>query len=718
MRDLGLEIDDFAGKDSVEVFALISEQLTGIEDQAKKSRVAVGLFGRAGANLLPTMKALADEGLGAVIERAEELGVLIDYDLAAAAEKIKDDVEILKMQSEALGVRFISGFGPAMSQALQTLSGDIKQTTGVWEDFGKGVGAVLKWIIGIVSIAFDFIGSNLGAIAVTVGSYGKRLVSILKGDFEAVRAETKEFNDWWDEENKKLRDRIAGRWELLTTTPPPAGKPGEEGAGAETAIGDPAEMAALAARRAAALQSALDQELAMTRKFAALRTAAEKRELEEGLQDVSTYYADRRAIAEMNHAEELRVLREKERLLEDISDPARRLQEEEKIKLQLRRAELEHENAMAALSFEERKAVRDLANELIQFEQTLLEMQGKRIEAERLGFEEQIAQADLMLRKQGASDAEREASIARLRAALESGADFEEAKRNAEAALTDLAQTRQEIDAQAAAGLISQFEAETQILAVETERIETLRTLAAALEAAALATGDPDNIAAAREFAAGIREIEYAVQATTDAFAIFRETALGAGTAALTEFLDRGLEGSKNLKDAFRDMVTSIVASLRRMAAELLAVYIMQKLTGLFGLGGGGEVTAAGGGLVRGAGTGTSDSIRARLSDQEFITRAAVVRQPGVLEHLRALNREGARALAPRAHVLEIPATRFAAGGLVEAGGSAGETLNGQLSIGLEDGLVLREMETPEGQRVLVKSVSANRRAIRAALGL
>ena len=126
----------------------------------------------------------------------------------------------------------------------------------------------------------------------------------------------------------------------------------------------------------------------------------------------------------------------------------------------------------------------------------------------------------------------------------------------------------------------------------------------------------------------------------------------------------------------------------------------------------------AGGGLVRGPGTGTSDSIRARISDWEFITRAAVVRQPGVLEHLRELNREGARALGATPHVVQVPAARFAGGGLVEAGGSSGEVLNGQLSIGLEDGLVLREMETPEGQRVLVNSVSENRRAIRAALGL
>ncbi len=51
------------------------------------------------------------------------------------------------------------------------------------------------------------------------------------------------------------------------------------------------------------------------------------------------------------------------------------------------------------------------------------------------------------------------------------------------------------------------------------------------------------------------------------------------------------------------------------------------------------------GGHVRGPGTGTSDSIPAQLSDWEYVTRSAVVRQPGALNFLHDFNRRGMAAL-------------------------------------------------------------------------
>ncbi|AZS50641.1 hypothetical protein DM558_07545 [Entomomonas moraniae] len=47
------------------------------------------------------------------------------------------------------------------------------------------------------------------------------------------------------------------------------------------------------------------------------------------------------------------------------------------------------------------------------------------------------------------------------------------------------------------------------------------------------------------------------------------------------------------------------------------------------------------GGHVRGEGTGTSDSIPAMLSNGEFVTRAKVVKQPGMLDFMKDLNNRG-----------------------------------------------------------------------------
>jgi hypothetical protein len=54
--------------------------------------------------------------------------------------------------------------------------------------------------------------------------------------------------------------------------------------------------------------------------------------------------------------------------------------------------------------------------------------------------------------------------------------------------------------------------------------------------------------------------------------------------------------------------------------------------------GSGGRAAFAGGGLVKGVGTGTSDSNVVAVSNEEYIVRASKVAQPGVLAELNRIN--------------------------------------------------------------------------------
>ena len=75
------------------------------------------------------------------------------------------------------------------------------------------------------------------------------------------------------------------------------------------------------------------------------------------------------------------------------------------------------------------------------------------------------------------------------------------------------------------------------------------------------------------------------------------------------------------------------------------------------------------GGHVRGPGTGTSDSILARLSNGEYVMRAAAVRKWGV----NALD---------RLNGLQLP--KFADGGLVSAASQAGSPSLGTINLMLD----------------------------------
>ncbi|MBN5414457.1 phage tail length tape measure family protein [Serratia marcescens] len=140
-------------------------------------------------------------------------------------------------------------------------------------------------------------------------------------------------------------------------------------------------------------------------------------------------------------------------------------------------------------------------------------------------------------------------------------------------------------------------------------------------------------------------------------------------TIAFRDGLQSGIEsslmglakGTMILSDAVKNLALTIINSMAQIAAQQLAQMATSSLVGSSGGMGGmlGSLFAADGGHIRGPGTTTSDSIPAMLSDYEFVTRAAVVQQPGALDFLHDFNRHGMAALEGY-----LPRARHATGGL------------------------------------------------------
>jgi len=124
----------------------------------------------------------------------------------------------------------------------------------------------------------------------------------------------------------------------------------------------------------------------------------------------------------------------------------------------------------------------------------------------------------------------------------------------------------------------------------------------------------------------------------------FGETLIDLGANGVTSFFDDWISGSKSAGEAFADFGKLILSTIAKMIIQFLVLKAVQTLTGFFGGGGGGGgfsntfsgfpstpgvVAAATGGLIRGPGTGTSDSIPALLSNGEFVINAAAVKNYG-----------------------------------------------------------------------------------------
>lgn len=218
---------------------------------------------------------------------------------------------------------------------------------------------------------------------------------------------------------------------------------------------------------------------------------------------------------------------------------------------------------------------------------------------------------------------------------------IDQIKAEIESLYTFQSQREQSIQAQITTGAISEYNGREQILALHTQTAEKLQSYLPVLQEMADIPGEAgENI---RSLLGGLETQLADLSQTGNEL-----------TQAFKDGLQHGIEtsliglanGTMSLSDAVKNLAMEVVNSLARIAAQQLAMGAMSAM------GGGAGIAASffsSGGQVRGAGTNTSDSIPAYLSDEEFVTRASVVKEPGALEFLDDFNERGMSALAEHA---------------------------------------------------------------------
>jgi len=195
---LGLTSAQLAGMAPDEAFKLIATRLSEIEDPGKRAALAMMIFGRGGAALLPLMNDGA-AGIDALIAKAEELGIVMSAEDAAAAAELTDRMndlwQILKMAVFTIG----AALAPALTAAAKWMAEFAKKVgTFVKENklliilyakialgvVAAGIGLmVLGGIISLVGVAFsaadDFCYSDCHAPPLLVGELCRDLCRLL-----------------------------------------------------------------------------------------------------------------------------------------------------------------------------------------------------------------------------------------------------------------------------------------------------------------------------------------------------------------------------------------------------------------------------------------------------------------------------------------------------------------------------------------------------------
>lgn len=178
---LGLSFEEFKALSPVEQIDAVAKALAGFEDGAEKTAVAVALFGKAGAELLPFLNDLADQTSRQATLTAEQIKQTDDYTKAQARLKAEFDVFIQQQTAQLI---------PTLN-SVQTVLGEIAKNETVVQTvtlaLNTAIGAAITIFQTLTVVASDVIFVFQG-VGREIGAIAAQLAALARADFSGFRA--------------------------------------------------------------------------------------------------------------------------------------------------------------------------------------------------------------------------------------------------------------------------------------------------------------------------------------------------------------------------------------------------------------------------------------------------------------------------------------------------------------------------------------------------
>ncbi|MFU3048457.1 hypothetical protein ACM7MN_15455 [Pseudomonas paraeruginosa] len=774
---LGVAVQNQDGtlRDSEQVLLDLADRFQAMPDGAEKAALAVDIFGKAGAEMIPFLNQ-GREGIGALKQEAAELGLQLSADTAAQAGNFNDALDKLKLATQSIGNQIIASLLPALNDMAGGMVESAKQG-GTLRVILDGIVLVLKTLaLGAATVgkAFVALGEAIGAgVAAAVEALkgntegAKAIIADLKGNLVKRLDELASFRDsLFDPKPIEVKaPKIQADPELLQRlTKPKAVKPAQDTTGAQTTLMKAqldAEFALLKdglARQQTALDAALEDRLVSVRDYYTQKTALEQREVDAEIARKQQELARSQQVVTTGKSENDR-LKAKAEVAKAEADL---------ITLNNRRTDIEQANARKAA-----QAERELADALAQAREELAQITGTATDTDRQAAIER-SYRDLRARLAAESDADGVSLIDRLINVKAAQANLAALEAQWRQVTERLRNAQEAIQTQQQAGLLTEAQARQQIVALQQQSATEMERLLPTMQQAAQAIGSDavirvqawrneldrtkltvDEMAPlwnriGESFGGALNGMITGAQTWRSALAsIFQQVAdaflqqiviqpfqqwiamqarmlaLKLGFIQQEQTVDAAASAAKVAqKTTETTAVVSMDAAKAGAGAAAsqasipivgpgLAIAAMVAMVAAVMALLGGIKKFAGGGLVSGPGSATSDSIPARLSAGEYVVRAAAVRQVGVafLDSLNGLS------AGPRFKGGELA---FAAGGLVPEVKvpPAQPQMNQAVRIvnAIDPGVTHDHLQSPAGERVIVNIIGRNARAIRSAL--
>ena len=206
---LGVSITDAGGnlKSNSALFAEVADKFQAMPNGIQKSALAMELFGRSGARLIPLLNGWS-AGLAELRAEAEKLGVVLYSEQAAASEAFNDNLTRLGEASKGAGNQIAGELLPTLLD-MSELMVDVTTNTGAMGVAADVLGGALK----ILATAAVAVGSTLGNVGRLIGATAAAAVAAAKGEFTEAATIMSEVTADNEKATKDAEARIAKLWD-------------------------------------------------------------------------------------------------------------------------------------------------------------------------------------------------------------------------------------------------------------------------------------------------------------------------------------------------------------------------------------------------------------------------------------------------------------------------------------------------------------------------
>jgi hypothetical protein len=767
---LGITQKDFQGLNPDQKIALVTTRLGQMSAGFQKATATQLIFSKGGAEIIPVANAIAGEGFDKITASVSKLGLLLDQDTTDSFRAAKASMQELTDVGAGMATQFEAGLLPAISDVAEALVDSGTQGGVSFETIGKAAGDVVRGI----ALVFLGLGQTLGTVAESIADIfsaaWKQVKSDAEADFtalgqasqghlitafktleagaknstsivsEEVQRQKAIYGTLGDslksdvanlfpsdaEEKKRKKERLSRlRPEKQTDAPE------------VTSTAAPTDAAARAAL--ALLEKQLQDELAIHRAYAKQTEQIDTEQFQKGELSLKEYFDRRRAEVTSDASQEVDILR---RGIETANGEAAKaavakakaatpkeadkqeaariqaLTKVEELQTKIREIQIDASTKGQALDAEEFKKREENQNAILEFNRLIDKSQGNALEAVKQEIAVEQQKMQIILAQSGATQADIDKQLAAYAEKRTAEVAFSEEQKDSANAIKILDDQKAAIQDKVANGKLFQVQADQQILDLTRQQLPQLQQIADQLKANA---ATDEQRVQADDAQKKVDQLRTETNIAGQQIATVKQGVQSSLTGGLNQFFDTMVQGTHNVGQAFRGLASDVLSSIAKMIAQMYIQIVVTKLlkaaSGGFAGGGlvpGGSTGGGGGfaegGLIKGPGGPTSDSIPARLSDGEFVMKASAVSAIGA-HNLEALNR-GIN--IPSIAHLSLP--KFAEGGLVGNASGGGGDSNINLGIGLDEGLILKHLSSKAAGNIILQHLTNNPKAASKAL--